>query len=168
MTSPDNLANRIRTQPYFQTTLVVPPPMHGTGQWTCLGSLFTGGTVVLYTEQRFSATEVWRMIQDEGVTLLVIVGDVMGRLLASALMDVREKTGRLDVSIIVSSGAPLSAVVAGELLDRLPGLRVIKSGLALLESGIVAASDGSTIGRFAASEGTAVLDLESNATAQTR
>ena len=70
------------------------PLMHGTGMWIgAMGALMTGGTVVLLGSRSFDADEVWRLIERERVTRIVIVGDPFARPLLRALEE-RESSGQ--------------------------------------------------------------------------
>ncbi len=59
------------------TSLPTMPLMHGAAQWGVMGGSFTGNRIVLM--DRFDAAEVWRLIGDEKVNLLMITGDAMAR-----------------------------------------------------------------------------------------
>lgn len=165
-TSAAMVASRLSRTDAHQIVLVVPPMMHGTGQWTSLGPLLAGSTVVLYCEPRFSAAEVWRKVEREHITLMVMVGDVMGRPLALELDTSPDVYDTSSLSIVVSSGAPLSTPVREELLTQIPHLRIINR-LGSSESGTIGADSDSSSGRtattgpqFAVSGETAVLDDE--------
>jgi acyl-CoA synthetase (AMP-forming)/AMP-acid ligase II len=100
------------------------PLMHGTAQWVSLASLFGGGTVVLSSDRRLDAARLVRIVAGERVTVLVIVGDAVGRPLADALAGL---AGELDLSacrVIFSSGAFLSPPVKRALLVHLPWARI--------------------------------------------
>jgi fatty-acyl-CoA synthase len=135
--------------------------MHGTGQWTSLSPLLQGGSVVLVADTRFSPESVWTAVADHRATVLVMVGDVMGRPLADALAGQPDRWDLGSRRIAITSGAPLSATVRGELTALLPGLRILNR-LGSSESGTVAeAADGghdTTTSRFTGGDDTAVLD----------
>ncbi len=156
----EDLASRLPSAESRQVVLVTPPLMHGTGQWMSLGSLLSGATVVLYAEPTFDATRVWELISRERVTMLVMVGDVMGR----PLLETLEQAGDISpLSTIVTSGAPLSGAVQEEFLTRLPSLRIINR-LGSSESGTIATGSGASVvgsdgkGTFTVTDETAVLD----------
>ncbi len=50
------------------------PFMHGTAHWMAFGTLYSGGTVVISPERHFDPEHLWRLIDAERVTFLVIVG----------------------------------------------------------------------------------------------
>ncbi len=65
--------------------LVVAPLMHGNAQWVMWNAFMMGGTAVLYTDHRYDPDSVWRLVGDEGVVSMGLVGDAMARPLADAL-----------------------------------------------------------------------------------
>jgi acyl-CoA synthetase (AMP-forming)/AMP-acid ligase II len=64
--------------------LVVGPLMHGNAQWALWNAFRMGGTAVLSTNQRFDPDELWRIVTDERVVSMALVGDAMARPLAEA------------------------------------------------------------------------------------
>lgn len=101
-------------------------------------------------------------MQRENVSVMVMVGDVMGRPLAARLQRSPTLYDTSSLATVISSGAPLSATVRTELLDKIPNLRIINR-LGSSESGTIGATpngDGSAAanGQFAVSDDTAVLD----------
>lgn len=100
-------------------TLTPTPLMHGTGIYTTLGTLAAGGRMIFPSSRSYDAVEVARLLQEHGVTDLVIVGDVFARPLVAAL-DAAVESGRpYDVSAlrrIVSVGAVFSAESKAGLL----------------------------------------------------
>ena len=68
-------------------------------------NFFGGGTVVIPPPGPFDPHAVWRLITEEGVNVLTIVGDAMARPLVGTWPDV---AGASDPSslIVIGSGAP--------------------------------------------------------------
>jgi acyl-CoA synthetase (AMP-forming)/AMP-acid ligase II len=140
--------------------------MHGTAHWVAFWTFFAGGTVVLSSARRFEPADVLRVVADEQVSFLVIVGDAFARPLVDALA-VRKGMGgdAPDLSAltaILSGGAILSPSVKAALNEQLPATIVI-DGFGASETGgqgrMVAAgetSDGPP--RFAVDAQTTVLD----------
>lgn len=98
------------------------PLMHGTGMWVgAMPALLGGGTVVLLEGRSFDAHEVWRVVEREGATRIVIVGDPFARPMLRALEE-RESEGRAydtsSVRNIVSSGAIWSSEIKDGLRSR--------------------------------------------------
>jgi acyl-CoA synthetase (AMP-forming)/AMP-acid ligase II len=162
ITEPEQIAQRC----VDARTRCVPacPFMHGTAHWMAFGTLFTGGTVIVYENRHFDPLELWRLVQREEANFLVIVGDAFARPLVDAL---DTDAGReLDVScchVLLSGGAILSPAVKQALVDHLPGTLVV-DGYGASETGgqgqSVTAAGGSIAGapRFQMNDQTTVLD----------
>jgi 3-oxocholest-4-en-26-oate---CoA ligase len=104
------------------------PLMHGTGMWVgAMPPLLAGSTVVLLESRSFDAHEVWRLVDRERVTRLVIVGDPFARPLLRALEE-RERDGHpydgSSIRSIVSAGAIWSAEIKDGLRSRLTAMLV--------------------------------------------
>ena len=96
------------------------PLMHGTGMW--LGALaihHLGGTVVTADNTHFDADELWRLVQRERLSDLVVVGDAFAKPMLQAL-DAAEQAGSpYDIGslrMMVSSGVMFSTEVKRGLL----------------------------------------------------
>jgi acyl-CoA synthetase (AMP-forming)/AMP-acid ligase II len=141
--------------------LVVAPLMHGNAQWTMWNGFMMGGTAVLYTERRYDPELLWRLVGDEGVVSLSLVGDAMARPLADVLA--AAAPGTYDTSTLVgigSGGAMLSQTVKDELKRQLPNVMVMDrfgSSEGGAQGGVEAGANGP---RFVMSDDTAVLDDE--------
>ena len=82
----DELADRIdRDDDRRVVMLVMAPLMHGNAQWVMWNAFMMGGTAVLYTDHRYDPDQLWRLVGDEGVVSVGLVGDAMARPLADAL-----------------------------------------------------------------------------------
>ena len=102
-----------------------PPLMHGTGMFSAMSALASGGALVLAPSRKFNAVEVLDTVERERVTELVIVGDAFARPLLDAL---DANPGRWDLSslwLILSSGVMWSAEVRAGLLRQHPGLMLV-------------------------------------------
>ncbi len=60
------------------------PFMHGTAHWMAFATLYSGGTVVISPERHFDPDHLWRLVEAERITFLVIVGDAFARPLVEA------------------------------------------------------------------------------------
>ena len=100
----EQATKQIPSQERRQIALVVPPLMHGTGQWTSLSPLTAGSTVALYTEPSFDPDEVWRLVAQERATVLILVGDVMARPLVEALRN-GTSFDASSLAVVVTSGS---------------------------------------------------------------
>jgi len=147
-------------------SLVLAPLMHGAAQWTTLGGLFRGLTIVLLP--KFDAHDVWDAVDRYRIGALAITGDAMARPLIEALQEGRPDGTAYDTSSLFSfssTAAVFSPVVKEQLFDLLPGvfiseavgssesgfngMRLLEKGATLNESGLINVSPG---------PGTLVLD----------
>src|SRR5205085_6861281 len=66
--------------------LPAPPFMHGAGHWVALRAFTGGNTVVIQDDViGLDADDIWRAIEREKVSMLLIVGDAFGRPLVDQL-----------------------------------------------------------------------------------
>ena len=96
------------------------PLMHGTGQFMSFIALTLGSPVVLLEGRRFSAEELWDVVERHRVFTVTIVGDAFARPMLDAL---EAEPGRWDLSgigLITSSGVMWSQEVKEGLLAHLP------------------------------------------------
>ncbi len=157
---PEELAGRLNPDDSSRAVmLVVAPLMHGNAQWVMWNALMMAGTAVLYTGHRFDPDALWRIIGEEGVVSVGLVGDAMARPLADALA--HAPAGTYDTSsllVVGSGGAMLSKTVKDELKERLPAIMVLDN-FGSSESGAQGAvQDGAAGPRFVMREDTTVLD----------
>jgi fatty-acyl-CoA synthase len=157
---PDELAGRInRDDAARAVMLVLAPLMHGNAQWVMWNAFMMGGTAVLYTEHRYEPDRIWRLVDEERVVSIGLVGDAMARPLAEALS--RAAPGTYDTSsllVIGSGGAMLSSTVKEELKKQLPDV-MIMDRFGASESGAQGAAEEGAVGpRFVMGGDTSVLD----------
>ena len=146
------------------TILTTPPLMHVSAQWGVFHSLLAGGRIVFPPLGGFDADNIWRIVADEGVNILTIVGDTMARPLADAVARARDAGRPYDTSsliVIGSGGAVLSSTAKSRLAELLPNVMVV-DGFGSSETGIVGnklhvAGDASTSPRFTVNAQTNVL-----------
>jgi len=158
ITDPTELAERAmrgRTR-----MLPASPFMHGSAHWMALSTLFTGGSVVIDDGHGFDPSRLWRLVEREGVTFLVIVGDAFGRPLVEALGDDQRDVSSL--TVILSGGAILSPAVKDALIEALPGCLVV-DGFGASETGgqgqmVAVPGAAGTNPRFSMDDQTTVLD----------
>ena len=104
--------------------LPVPPFMHAAAHWLAFAMFFGGGTVVTLPGGRFDAATTWRLVTEERVNILVVVGDAMARPLLDALA---ARPGAYDTSSLMalgSGGALLSPATKAGFGELCPGLLV--------------------------------------------
>jgi fatty-acyl-CoA synthase len=156
----DELAERIgRDDARRIVMLVVAPLMHGNAQWVMWNAFMMGGTAVLYVDHRYDPDALWRLVGDEGVISMGLVGDAMARPLADALATAAPGAYNTSTLFAIGSGgAMLSPTVKNELRKQLPDV-VIMDRFGSSESGAHGAvEDGATGPRFVMGGDTSVLD----------
>jgi 3-oxocholest-4-en-26-oate---CoA ligase len=100
--------------------LPAPPLMHGTGLLTAMGTMMSGGCVILLESPNFDAEELLRAIDRHKPQTLVLVGDSFGKPILNAL---DAQPGKYDVSsvaMMISSGVMWSLEVKNGLLEHMP------------------------------------------------
>jgi 3-oxocholest-4-en-26-oate---CoA ligase len=157
---PDELVDRIPTGDRSGAVMLVTAPlMHGNAQWASWSAFLMGGTVVLYTQRAYDGPTVMRLISDERVLSVALVGDAMARPLAEAVA--AAPPGTYDTSSLLaigSGGAMLSAAVKEELSNLIPGA-MIMDRFGASESGAQGAVEHGERGPvFAMGPDTTVLD----------
>ena len=105
-------------------SLPAPPFMHGAASWNALTTFHTGGTVIVQDHvQRLEPDDVWRTIERERVTSMLIVGDAFARPLVDQL---RQGSYQVEsLRLIVSGGAPLNTTLKRALHELLPKLTLL-------------------------------------------
>jgi len=103
------------------------PLMHGTGLFTAIGTLVSGGCVITLAGNKFDSAELFDTVEKHGANSLVIVGDAFAKPMLNAL---EENPGRWDLSsvkLIVSSGVMWSTEVKKGLLKHHGGMLLTDS-----------------------------------------
>ena len=115
-----------RPSKYPASRLVPGPPlMHGTGLFTAMSVLSSGGSVVMPTGRHLDVAALLDLIEAERVTEMSIVGDAFAKPILAAL---DAEPGRWDISslwLIISSGVMWSAEVKAGLLRHNPKLTLV-------------------------------------------
>jgi acyl-CoA synthetase (AMP-forming)/AMP-acid ligase II len=139
------------------------PFMHGTAHWMAFATLYSGGTVVVSPERHFDPGHLWRLVEAERVTFLVIVGDAFARPLIEAYDRLDPPADVSPLTVVLSGGAVLSPSVKAAWVDRLPGTLLI-DGFGASETGgqgqSISAAGGpiESVARFSVNDETTVLD----------
>ncbi|MEZ7962548.1 MAG: acyl-CoA synthetase [Ilumatobacter sp.] len=146
--------------------LLAPPFMHGAGHWMSFRTWLGGGTVFVQSvPERLDPTDVWSLIEHEGLNFLLIVGDAFARPL---LDELESPTGRdaydlSSLTVLLSGGAALSAPLKHEFLQLLPTVMIV-DGLGSSEAGgqvsHVSAGGISSTGTFELTPGNVVLSAD--------
>lgn len=119
---PANLDAHVDNVRAFGGPTLVPccPQMHGTGLFTTMGALLSGGTIVTLTAPSFDPAELFEVIEQHSVTSLAIVGDAFAKPMVRVL---DENPGRWNLSSLLgalSSGVMWSPEVKQALLKHAP------------------------------------------------
>ena len=121
--TPDELVERLPEN--GAVSLTTPPFMHVSAHWTAFMNFFGGGTVVIPPPAAFDAHAVWRLVTDENVNVLTIVGDAMARPLIEAWPEVADQCDTSSLIVVGSGGAILSPSLKAQLTELLPGVMLV-------------------------------------------
>ena len=166
-TTPEGLADWVEGQAEagaLSRTCPGPPLMHGTGVW--LGAMMphlTGSCVVLLESRKLSPAEIVSAAE-EGLAMLVIVGDAFAKPIVAYLDGQRDAGSPADLSglaVVLSSGAMLSAETKEALLDHAPHLIIIDalgSSEGSMGSRISVGKGSGTTAKFEMTPGSKVFD----------
>lgn len=102
-------------------SLAACPLMHGTGLWVGVFiAHILGGAAVTFRNAHFDPHRLWRLVGDERITSVAIVGDAFAKPMLAALREGRDAGAPYDLSSlqqIVSSGVMFSTEVKLGLLE---------------------------------------------------
>lgn len=157
---PEQVAENAKNGPAI-TALPAAPLMHGAAQWAALIYLLSGGKLVLASSKRFDPDLIWRLVEQERVNTIAIVGDAMARPLAEALEEPGASYDTSSLFVIGSGGATYSEGVKAQLRAKLPNIMLLDS-FGGSEGGNqgqgVDPDEGARGPRFRSGDHTAVLD----------
>jgi acyl-CoA synthetase (AMP-forming)/AMP-acid ligase II len=125
ISAPEELAANAEKDPLVQ--LILPPMMHGGGQWMFFITTCLGGTVVLWTGRHLDPAAVLGLIERERAHMLMVVGDAMARPIIDALAADPSAYDVSSLFVIGSGGAILSPAVKNAIRELLPGVMVTDS-----------------------------------------
>ena len=104
-----------------------PPLMHGTGLFTAMSVLSSGGSVVMPESRHLDVEALLDLIEAERVTQMSIVGDAFAKPILAALDAEPERWDISSLWLIISSGVMWSAEVKEGLLRHNPKLTLVDS-----------------------------------------
>ncbi len=134
------------------TLLPIAPLMHGATQWAVMGQSFTGNRIILVP--KFDPHEVWRLVETEKVTSVMITGDAMGKPLVEALDEPGADYDLSSLMALTSSAALFSAPVKDTFFEHLPDIIITdavgssetgNNGMAVMGKGATAMKSGPTV-----------------------
>ncbi|MEM9712546.1 MAG: AMP-binding protein [Actinomycetota bacterium] len=173
--SPDEVApavQRMDDEGVGQVTLPACPLMHGTGIWIgVMSPHLLGGTTVLLESRSLDSDELWRTVEERGVSMPVIVGDAMARPMLRALRDRADAGGSYDLSsvrFVVSTGAMFSPDAKRGLMEFMPQVIMIDalgSTEGSMGQSISAGGQVGEVAKFMVTETTKVFDDDDRAVA---
>jgi 3-oxocholest-4-en-26-oate---CoA ligase len=137
-----------------------PPFMHGAAHWLAFNGFANANTITIpAVVDHLDPDDVLRVVEDESVNVLLIVGDAFGRPLADAME--RSTRNLSSLLVLVNGGAALSPKVAQRLLSAVPTMMVL-DGLGASETGqqasmLTSAGQAPRSGEFRPLNGMAVL-----------
>jgi acyl-CoA synthetase (AMP-forming)/AMP-acid ligase II len=108
------------------------PLMHGASQWSAMAQSFVGNTTVLV--DKFDAADVWRLVGEEKINLLMITGDAMARPLMDELEANPDAYDTSSLFAMSSTAALFSQSLKDAFVDRFPNI-VITDSIGSSESG---------------------------------
>ncbi len=157
---PEDLADRVKETAGTLTMATAAPLMHGAAQWAAFICFHQGNTMVLTASRKFDAASIWRMVEQEKVTTMTVVGDAMARPLADELLANPDKYDLSSFFALGSGGAILSQGVKDQFTEARPDL-IITDSFGASETGaqgggVGASEEGHP--RFAVNAETNVLD----------
>jgi acyl-CoA synthetase (AMP-forming)/AMP-acid ligase II len=109
------------------TFLPAAPLIHGAAEWASIIAFFGGGKAVLQRGKSFDPKIVARLIRDEKVNTVTLVGDAMARPLAEAIRAMGDEADMSSVFVIGSAGAVLSEAVKEQLREAIPSTMIVDS-----------------------------------------
>jgi len=127
VSSAEELAERARSSPAQLTMFPAAPLIHGAAQLATFIAFFSANKLVL--QRHFDAEQIVRLVEEEKVNTLSIVGDAMARPIADALHRNASGGGR-DVSSLLaigSAGAIFSEPVKRRIRELLPQIGIVDS-----------------------------------------
>ena len=163
VTRPEELVEKALLDSTQRCTLPIAPLMHGASQWSVMSGSFVGAKIVLV--QKFDVDEVWRLVAEEKVGILMITGDAMGRPLIESLTSASSPPDISSLFLVVSTAAVFSPTVKDDFFESMPDLLIIDSigasesgnnGMAIVTKGNTAMLGGGPTVKAGA--GTTVLD----------
>ena len=127
ITTPEELAPIAASGDRLMAIIPAAPFIHGAAQFSAWIALFTGGKVVLSPGRSFDADRIARLIEEERVTTITIVGDAMALPLAGALERAVPPVDSSSLMAVASAGAVLSASVKERLQAQLPSTLILNN-----------------------------------------
>lgn len=130
----EDLAAAAAASPEGLTYMLTAPLMHGAASYNLFTSLLGGAKIVV--QRRFDPLQALRLIDEEKVGILMVVGDAMARPLADALRAHRSEFDLSSWFVLGSGGAILSRSIQEEFKELLRPDLYVNNGFGASESGV--------------------------------
>ncbi|GAA0941593.1 acyl-CoA synthetase [Actinocorallia libanotica] len=130
----EELAAAAAASPEGFTYMLTAPLMHGAASYNLFTSLLGGAKIVIM--RRFEPLEALRLIDEEKVGIIMVVGDAMARPLADTLRAHRSEFDLSSLFVLGSGGAILSRSIQEEFKELLRPDLFINNGFGASESGV--------------------------------
>ncbi|HVV35387.1 MAG TPA: acyl-CoA synthetase [Acidimicrobiales bacterium] len=136
------------------------PFMHGAGHWMAFNAFTGGNTVVIQDDViGLDPDDLWRTVEREKVSVMLIVGDAFGRPLADQIE--KQSYDLSSLFAIISGGAPLNSTLKDRILAALPGKMIIDavgaSETGSQMSNVSAQAGSASTGTFTPGPGVAIV-----------
>jgi 3-oxocholest-4-en-26-oate---CoA ligase len=155
---PEQLAEKGLAEGGQRTYFPIAPLMHGASQWAVMGQSFQGHRIVL--ADRFDPASAWRLVAGEGVNVMMITGDAMGRPLVEELDANRDAYDLSSFYALTSTAAIFSPAVRDHFFRHFPNLIMTDAigssesganGVTMIAAGHTAMHGGPTVTRVGGS-----------------
>lgn len=114
------------------THFPIAPLMHGATQWCLMSQSFIGAKIVLTA--KFEPDDVWRIVDEEKVTVIMITGDAMGKPLIEHLAADPSRYDTSSLFAVSSSATIFSSPVKDQFFEVFENL-IITDAIGSSESG---------------------------------
>lgn len=121
----DQVAENAKNNPMALTFFPAAPFIHGAAQWSALIGLFSGGKIVVLPGRSFVPEEAARLISDEKINTITLVGDAMARPLIEAFEKLGDTIDASSLIVIGSAGAVLSEAVKEKFREVLDSVMIL-------------------------------------------
>ncbi|KJF22669.1 acyl-CoA synthetase [Rhodococcus sp. AD45-ID] len=132
-TNTADLADAVAANSHPMAFLLPAPLMHGAAVYSVFSGFFSGAKQVLM--RSFEPVEALRLIQDEQLSCVTVVGDAMARPFTDAIARHGSDYDLTSLTLVSSGGALWSRSSKNQLLELMPNL-FLRDGFGASESGV--------------------------------
>lgn len=131
--SPEEVAAAAAANQYPMSFLLPAPLMHGAALYSLMSGFFSGAKQVLM--RAFEPFEALRLVQDERIVCVMVVGDAIARPLTDAIAARGTEFDLSSLAVVGSGGALWSRSSKEQLRELMPNL-FLRDGFGASESGV--------------------------------